>query len=130
MEEIYNFMKKCGLYYLATTDGDRPRVRPFGTVDLFEGRLYIQTGKSKDVSRQIAENPKIEICCFDGKKWLRIAAEAVNDERVEAKRHMLDQYPDLKSMYDAEDENTQVLWLKNGTAVFSSFTEAPVSITF
>ncbi len=130
MKKVYDFLKKCNIYYLATTEGDQPRVRPFGTVDLFEDKIYIQTGKSKDVSKQIAENPKVEICAFDGKKWLRIAAEAVNDDRVEAKAHMLDNYPDLKSMYDAEDDNTQVLYLTNATAVFSSFTEPPETIHF
>ena len=130
MKKVYDFLKKCNIYYLATTVGDQPRVRPFGTVDLFEDKIYIQTGKSKDVSKQIAENPKVEICAFDGKKWLRIAAEAVNDDRVEAKAHMLDNYPDLKSMYDAEDDNTQVLYLTNATAVFSSFTEPPETIHF
>lgn len=130
MKKVYDFLKKCNIYYLATTEGDQPRVRPFGTVDLFEDKIYIQTGKSKDVSKQIAENPKVEICAFNGKKWLRIAAEAVNDDRVEAKAHMLDNYPDLKSMYDAEDDNTQVLYLTNATAVFSSFTEPPETIHF
>ena len=130
MKKVYDFLKKCNIYYLATTEGDQPRVRPFGTVDLFEDKIYIQTGKSKDVSKQIAENPKVEICAFDGKKWLRITAEAVNDDRVEAKAHMLDNYPDLKSMYDAEDDNTQVLYLTNATAVFSSFTEPPETIHF
>ena len=130
MKKVYDFLKKCNIYYLATTEGDQPRVRPFGTVDLFEDKIYIQTGKSKDVSKQIAENPKVEICAFDGKKWLRIAAEAVNDDRVEAKAHILDNYPDLKSMYDAEDDNTQVLYLTNATAVFSSFTEPPETIHF
>ncbi len=130
MKKVYDFLKKCNIYYLATTEGDQPRVRPFGTVDLFEDKIYIQTGKSKDVSKQIAENPKVEICAFDGEKWLRIAAEAVNDDRVEAKAHMLDNYPDLKSMYDAEDDNTQVLYLTNATAVFSSFTEPPETIHF
>lgn len=130
MKKVYDFLKKCRVYYLATTEGDQPRVRPFGTVDLFEDKLYIQTGKSKDVSKQITANPKIEICAFDGNKWLRIAAEAVNDDRVEAKAHMLDNYPDLKSMYDAEDDNTQVFYLKNATAVFSSFTEPSETVQF
>ena len=130
MKKVYDFLKKCRVYYLATTEGDQPRVRPFGTVDLFEDKIYIQTGKSKDVSKQIAANPKIEICAFDGNKWLRIAAEAVNDDRVEAKAHMLDNYPDLKNMYDAEDDNTQVFYLKNATAVFSSFTEPSETVQF
>ena len=130
MQKVYEFLKKCGTYYLATVDGDQPRVRPFGTVDLFEGKMYIQTGKVKDVSKQIQKNPKVEICAFDGEKWLRVAGTLVRDERIEAKTHMLDSYPELKAMYDAKDDNTEVLYFKDATATFSSFTEAPETIRF
>ena len=130
MNEVYDFLKQCGTYYLATVEGDQPRVRPFGTVDLFEDKLYIQTGKVKDVSKQVQANPKAEICAFDGKRWLRIAATMVRDDRVEPKVHMLDNYPNLKAMYDPEDDNTEVLYLKDATATFSSFTEAPKVIKF
>ena len=130
MREVYEFLKQCGTYYLATVDGDQPRVRPFGTVDIFEGRLYIQTGKVKPVSRQIQANPKVELCAFAGGKWLRVAGRLVRDDRVEAKRHMLDSYPQLKAMYSAEDDNTEVLYFKDATATFSSFTEAPRTVTF
>ena len=128
MEQIYNFIKECGTYYLATVEGDRPRVRPFGTIDLFEGKLYIQTGKVKDVSKQMAVNPKIEICGFKDGKWIRVEATAVNDDRIEAKEHMLDAYPNLKDRYKADDDNTQVLYLKDITATISSFTEEPIVI--
>ena len=128
MEQIYNFIKECGTYYLATVEGDQPRVRPFGTIDLFEGKLYIQTGKVKDVSKQMAANPKIEICGFKDGKWIRVEATAVNDDRIEAKEHMLDAYPNLKDRYKADDDNTQVLYLKDITATISSFTEEPVVI--
>lgn len=130
MQEIYEFLKKCGTYYLATTEGDQPRVRPFGTIDLFEGKLYIQTGKVKAVSKQIQANPKVEICGFMDGKWLRVAGTLVRDERIEAKRHMLDSYPSLKAMYSAEDDNTEVLYFRDATATFSSFTEAPKTIRF
>lgn len=130
MQKVYDFLKKCNTYYLATTDGDQPRVRPFGTIDLFEDKLYIQTGKIKDVSKQILKNPKIEICAFDGEKWLRIQAVAVEDDRVEARQHMLDGYPELQNMYSATDDNTQVFYLKDAMATFSSFTEEPEIITF
>lgn len=130
MEEVYKFLKECGTYYIATVEGDQPRVRPFGTVDLFEGKLYIQTGKVKNVSKQIAINPKIEICAFNGKQWIRVEATAVNDDRIEAKQHMLDAYPMLQAMYKADDGNTQVLYLKDATATISSFTEAPKVIKF
>lgn len=130
MEEVYKFLKECGTYYLATVEGDQPRVRPFGTVDLFEGKLYIQTGKVKNVSKQLAENPKVEISAFNGKQWIRIEAIAVDDDRIEAKQHMLDAYPGLQGMYKADDGNTQVLYLKDATATISSFTEPPKVIKF
>lgn len=128
MQEVYEFLKNCGTYYLATTEGDQPRVRPFGTVDIFEGRLYIQTGKSKDVSKQIQANPKVELCGFASGKWLRVAGTLVRDDRVEAKAHMLDAYPGLKGMYSAEDDNTEVLFFQDATATFSSFTEPPRTV--
>ncbi|MFV0529571.1 MAG: pyridoxamine 5'-phosphate oxidase family protein [Lachnospiraceae bacterium] len=130
MQEVYDFLKECETYYLATVEGDQPRVRPFGTIDLFEGRLYIQTGKSKPVSQQIAANSKIEICAFAGGSWLRVEAIAVDDDRVEAKQHMLDAYPSLQAMYSATDGNTQVLYLKDVTATFSSFTAEAKVVTF
>jgi uncharacterized pyridoxamine 5'-phosphate oxidase family protein len=130
MQEVYDFLKKAGTYYLATVEGDQPRVRPFGTVDIFEGKLYIQTGRSKDVSKQMKANPKIEICAFNEGKWVRIAATAVDDPRVEANAHMLESYPGLKDRYAADDGNCQVLWLKNATATISSFTDAPKVIKF
>ena len=121
MQEVYDFLKECKTYYLATVEGDQPRVRPFGTVDIFEGKLYIQTGKVKEVSKQMRANPKIEICAFNGKEWLRVSATAVEDDRFEAKDHMLDGYPNLRASYDPADDNTQVLYLKDATAVFTSF---------
>jgi uncharacterized pyridoxamine 5'-phosphate oxidase family protein len=130
MREVYDFLKKCGTYYLATVEGDQPRVRPFGTVDLFEEKLYIQTGKSKDVSRQMGANRKIEICAFDGEKWIRVQALAVEDGRREAKQHMLDAYPMLKDRYQADDNNTQVLYLKDGAATISEFAKEPRTIRF
>lgn len=130
MNEIYDFLKSCGTYYIATIDGDRPRVRPFGTIDIFEGRLYIQTGRRKEVSRQLHANNKLEICAFADGKWLRISADAVCDDRIEAQRHMLDGYPELGGMYKAGDGNTEVFYLENATATFSSFTEAPRVVKF
>lgn len=130
MKEVCEFLKSAGTYYLATVEGDQPRVRPFGTAEIFEDKLYIQTGKSKDVSAQLAKNPKAEVCAFKDGVWLRVSGELVNDDRVEAKAHMLDNYPELKSMYSAEDANTQVLYFKNATATFSSFTEPPRTVKF
>lgn len=130
MQKVYEFLKSVGTYYLATVEGDQARVRPFGTIDIFEDKLYIQTGKSKDVSKQIQSNPNVEICAFNGEKWLRLSGRLVRDDRVEAKAHMLDSYPDLKAMYSAEDDNTELLYFENATAVFSSFTSAPEVIKF
>ncbi|MBR6950886.1 MAG: pyridoxamine 5'-phosphate oxidase family protein [Oscillospiraceae bacterium] len=130
MQEVYDFLKKAGTYYLATVEGDQPRVRPFGTVNIFEGKLYIQTGKVKPCSKQMLANPKIEICAFTGGEWLRIAAKAVEDDRVEAKESMLEAYPNLKAMYSATDDNTQVLYLKDAVATFSSFTAPSREVRF
>lgn len=130
MNEVYDYLKKCGTYFLATTEGDQPRVRPFGTINIFEGKLYIQTGKSKDVSKQMMANPKIEISAFDGGQWIRIAATAVEDDRIEAKKSMLEAFPSLQDRYSAEDENTQVLYLKDATATFASFAGEPTVIKF
>ncbi len=130
MERVCEFLKKAGVYYLATVEGDQPRVRPFGTAHIFEGRLYIQTGKVKPVSRQLAANPKAEICAFHQGTWVRIAGELIEDDRVEARKSMLDAYPNLRKMYDENDGNTQVLYFKNATATFSSFTAAPEVIKF
>ena len=130
MQEVYEFLKACGTYYLATVEGDQPRVRPFGTIDIFEDKLYIQTGKVKYVSKEMQANPKVEICAFDGQKWIRVAGEVVRDDRVEPKKHMLDSYPNLQALYRADDDNTEVLYLKNATATISSFTEEPKIIKF
>ena len=130
MKEVYEFLKKAGTYYLATADGDQPRVRPFGTAHVFENRLYIQTGKKKDVSKQMKKNPKIEICAMSDGKWIRIAATAVNDDNVEAKKALLEAYPNLKNMYSATDNNMQVLYLKNAVATIASFGGEPKVIKF
>lgn len=126
MDEVYQFLKeKAPTYFLATMDGDQPRVRPFGTVDVFEDKLYIQTGKSKDVYKQIEANPKVEICACADMDWIRITGELVPDDRVEAKKHMLDAYPNLRRMYDENDDNTIVLYFKDATASFESLTGEP-----
>ena len=130
MKEVQEFLKECGVYYLATTEGDQPRVRPFGTAEIFEDHLYIQTGKSKNVSKQIEKNPIVELCGFKDGKWIRVTGELVRDDRVEAKKNMLDKNPNLRGMYDENDPNTEVLYFKNAVAVISSFTEAPKTIEF
>ncbi|MBQ6126439.1 MAG: pyridoxamine 5'-phosphate oxidase family protein [Erysipelotrichaceae bacterium] len=128
MKEVLEFIKSCGVYYLATTEGDQPRVRPFGTAEEFEGRLYIQTGKKKDCYRQLLENPNAEICCFKDGRWLRLKGKLIPDDRVEAKKDMLDKNPSLRSMYDENDDNTIVLYFEDGEATFYSFTEAPKTV--
>ncbi len=130
MQEVNDFLKKCGTYYLATVEGDQPRVRPFGTVNIFEGKLYIQTGRPKEVAKQIAANPKVELCAFADGTWLRLAGTLVEDPRIEAKASMLDAYPNLKAMYSAEDPNTVVYYFENATATFSSFTAEPKTVRF
>lgn len=130
MQRVYDFLKEAKTYYLATVEGDQPRVRPFGTIDLFEGKLYFQTGLVKNVAKQLEENPKFEICAMKGGEWIRVCGEAVLDERPEAQQHMLDEHPNLKNMYSVGDGNTAVYWIRNGVAVISSFTADPVTIEF
>ena len=130
MEEVYKFLKECGTFYLATEEGDQPRVRPFGVVNIFEGKLYIQTGKIKNVSKQMQINPKVEICGMKDGKWIRVTGEVVRDDRREAKVSMLEANPVLKSMYSADDDNTEVLYFNGGKATISSFTEEPKVIKF
>ncbi len=130
MKKVYDFLKEAEVYYLATVEGDQPRVRPFGTVNIFEDKLYIQTGKVKPVSKQIGENPKVEICAFHKGTWLRVAGQLVEDDRIEPKKAMLDAYPDLRAMYDENDGNTQVLYFKDATATFSSFTAPEEVVKF
>ena len=125
MHEVFEFLKAAGTYYLATMDGDQPRVRPFGTIDLFEDRLYIQTGKVKDVANQLKANPKIEISAMHEGRWIRLEAEAILDENIEAQVHMLDNYPELKAMYTPGDGNTEVYYLSNASAAICSFTDEP-----
>lgn len=130
MEKVVEFLKKAGVYYLATVEGDQPRVRPFGTVNVFEGKLYIQTGKKKPVAQQIMANPKVEVSAMVEGDWIRITGELVEDDRVEAKKAMLDAYPNLRGMYDENDSNTQVLYFKDAVATICSFTKEPEVIKF
>ena len=130
MKRVYDFLKKAEVYYLATVEGDQPRVRPFGTVNEFEGKLYIQTGKVKPTSHQLAKNSKAEICAFCGGEWIRVACELIEDDRFEAKKSMLDAYPDLRHMYDENDGNTQVFYMQNATATFCAFGKAPTTVEF
>ena len=130
MDRVVKFLKEAGTYYLATVDGDQARVRPFGTVNVFEGKVYIQTGKSKDVSKQIHANPKVEICAFMNGEWLRVSGKLVEDDRREARQSMLDAYPQLQAMYSADDGNTEVFYFEDATATFSSFTGAPETVKF
>lgn len=131
MKEVYEFLKQCGVYYLATVEEDQPRVRPFGTIDLFEDKLYIQTGKVKAVAKQMKENPKVEISAMsqDG-RWIRVSAEAILDDNIKAQEHMLETYPNLKAMYKPGDGNTEVYYLRNAVVQICSFTEAPREIKF
>lgn len=130
MKEVCEFLKTAQVYYLATVEGDQPRVRPFGTIHEFEGKLYIQTGKIKPTSHQLAANPKAEICAFHNGAWLRVACQLVEDDRTEARKSMLDAYPELRAMYDENDGNTQVFYLKNAVATFSAFGKESRTVSF
>ena len=130
MESVCAYLKKCGVYYLATVEGDQPRVRPFGVAEIFEGKLYFLTAKRKEVSKQMLANPKIEISATSGREWIRIEALAVEDDRLEARQHVLDATPSLKSLYQADDGNCQVFYLKDATATFYTFGGEPRTVKF
>lgn len=130
MDKVLKFLKDAETYYLAKVEGDQPRVRPFGTAHVFEGKLYIQTGKVKDVSKQLHQNPKAEICAFKNGEWLRVSGKLIEDDRNEARQSMLDAYPSLQKMYKADDGNTEVFYFEEATAIFSSFTHEPEIIKF
>jgi len=130
MQTVHDFLKKVGTYYLATLDGDQPRVRPFGTIHLFEGKLYIQTGKKKEVAKQISANPRVELSAFDGETWIRVAATLVEDDRAAAQQSLLAEYPQLQGMYTVGDGNTVVYYLQDAIATFYSFSGAPREVRF
>ncbi len=130
MDKVLKFLKDAETYYLATVEGDQPRVRPFGTAHVFEGKLYIQTGKVKDISKQLHQNPKAEICAFKNGEWLRVSGKLIEVDRNEARQSMLDAYPSLQKMYKADDGNTEVFYFEEATAIFSSFTHEPEIIKF
>ena len=130
MKEVQAFLKECGVYYLATIDVEVPHVRPFGTAEIFEDHLYIQTGKKKDVYKQIQKNNNVELCAFKDGKWIRVAGKLVLDDRVEAKKDMLDKNPNLRGMYNELDDNTAVLYFESGKAIISSFGEEDKIINF
>ena len=130
MEEVQKFLKECGVYYLATVENDKPKVRPFGTIEIFENHLYIQTGKKKDVYKQIEKNNNVELCGFKDGKWIRVSGKLIADDRIEAKKDMLDKNPELRGMYNENNDNTIVLYFETGEATISSFTEPPKVIKF
>jgi uncharacterized pyridoxamine 5'-phosphate oxidase family protein len=130
MKTVFDFLKKAGTYYLATVDGNQPRVRPFGTINIFDGKLYIQSGKSKEVAKQIKANPKVELSAFDGETWIRITAKLVEDDRAEAQESLLAAYPQLRDRYALNDGNNVVYYLKDAMAVFNTFGSEPKEIRF
>ena len=130
LQRVYNFLIQCGTYYIATVDGDKPRVRPFGTAAIFEDKLYIQTSNLKRVFEQIKKNNNVELAAFDGGCWIRISGKLVRDERIEAKQYVLDMHPSLKSVYSADDDKTEVFYFENGTATISSFDSEDEVIKF
>ena len=130
MKKAYDFLKACGVFYLATAEGDQPRVRPFGAVATFEDKLYLITGNGKQVFQQLIKDPKLEISGMAGGEWIRLCAEAVRDERREAKAAMLEQNPDLRAMYSEDDGVMEVFYLRNAQASICSFTAPPVCWSF
>lgn len=130
MVEIYQFLRGSGVFFFATCDGEQPRVRPFGVIEIYEGKIYFLTGKKKKVMEQIHKNSKVEICATQGERWIRVEGEVQMDERREAKKFFLDRNPQLRGMYNEDDDNTQLLYLEHATGTISSFVEDPKTYTF
>lgn len=128
MKRVYDFLKEAKVYYLATMDGDQARVRPFGTIDLFDGKLYIMTKNHKKVSDQMKSNPKVEITAMRGDDWIRITCEAYLETRHEAVVSMVDAHPHLAQFYSADDPDTEVFYLANATAIIYSTTPEPLMV--
>ncbi len=130
VEKVYQFLDTAKTYFLATVDNNKPRVRAFGTILLFEGKLYIQTGKKKDVSKQIMANPYVEICACNGPDWVRISCKLIEDDNRAVKTAMLEKMPSLRGMYNEDDGNMQMLYLADAKAVFSSFVKPQEEVEF
>ena len=132
MQEVQAYLKECGAFFIATADGDQPHVRPFGVSEIIDGRLYIMTGKVKDVYKQMAKNGKFEICALkkSGSEWMRLSGTLVNDETLSVKEEFLNRNEGLKSMYKADDENMAVLYISNATARFCSFSAPERKVNF
>ncbi|MBQ2522750.1 MAG: pyridoxamine 5'-phosphate oxidase family protein [Prevotella sp.] len=132
MKEVQAYLKECGAFFIATVDGDQPRVRAFGVSEIIDGRLYIMTGKVKDVFKQMAANGKFEICALkpSGSEWMRVSGTLVNDETLSVKETFLERNPSLKAMYKADDDNMAVLYITNGVARFCSFAAQERKVAF
>jgi len=132
MKEVQAYLKECGAFFIATVDGDQPRVRPFGVSEIIDGRLYIMTGKRKEVFKQMAANGKFEICALkpSGAEWMRLSGTLVNDETLAVKEEFLNRNEELKSMYRADDDNMAVLYIQDATVRFCSFSAPERKVTF
>lgn len=121
MEKVCEFLQKAHVFYVATIEGNQPRVRPFGIAHIIDGKLCVMTGKKKPVSKQISANPNVEVCACIDNEWVRIEGKLIEDDRIETRQAMLDAYPFMKKTYAADDGNMQVLYFKDATATFDSF---------
>ena len=132
LETVKNYLQECKTFYVATVDGDQPRVRPFGVAEVYNGRLYIMTGKKKDVFKQMVANPKFEITAVkpSGVEWIRVSGRLVSDDDVKAKEFLLDKNPSLKGMYSATDDNMAILYIVDGEARLCSFMGVEKKVKF
>lgn len=126
MNEVLEYLKSCGTFYLATSEEGQAHVRPFGAVCEFEGKLYIVTNNQKKVYQQMKKNGKIEICGMHKETWIRVEGEVKEDIRREARVTMMDgNKAALSSMYTVDDNLMTVFYFEHGTATIYSFTAEP-----
>ena len=120
LQKTLNFLQKCGTFYVATTDGNQPRVRPFGLVIEHENKLWFGTANTKEVYRQLMANPRIEISATSPTmEWVRLSGQAVFESNAEVKRKAFELLPMLANIYQgSEDPVFEVFYLAEAEAVF------------
>ena len=131
MNEVLEYLKSCGIFYLATEEDGQPHVRPFGAVCAYDDKLYFVTNNQKKVYQQMIKNGKVEICGLSQGTWIRVEGKVKEDLRREARVSMMSaNEASLKSMYTVDDNLITVFYFEHAIATNYSFTTEPKVIEF
>ena len=120
MSRIHELINQAGVFFLATEDGDQPKVRPLGAHIEWEGKEYFTVGDFKAVYRQMVANPKVEIAAFipASRTWIRYTGTAVFTENQAVVDKVLEELPHLKAVYNEETGNKMMIFsLEDATAL-------------